>query len=300
MTPLRRFLSIILPRILVCSLLCAGVVTALSSAMAQEAQQPYAWQVGPVDVKLGDQAVLKLPEGYQSMGPADTQRALREMGNFPSGEELALVASSKATDAENWFVVIRYQDTGYIKDDDAKNWDADALLADIKAGTDEANAKRKELGIPPLIIRGWEQKPTYDQASNKVVWAISAFEEEKGGVNYNTLALGRHGYLSMNMVGALEELPKLKPHTQNLLANLTFVEGKRYVDFNSATDKVAAVGLAALIAGAAAKTGLLAKLWALIVPIVIAGKKLIVLLVIGVSAIVARIWKRRRGAPSAA
>ncbi len=300
MTPLRRFLSIILPRILVCSLLCAGVVTALSSAMAQEAKQPYAWQVGPVDVKLGDQAVLKLPEGYQSMGPADTQRALREMGNFPSGEELALVASSKATDAENWFVVIRYQDTGYIKDDDAKNWDADALLADIKAGTDEANAKRKELGIPPLIIRGWEQKPTYDQASNKVVWAISAFEEEKGGVNYNTLALGRHGYLSMNMVGALEELPKLKPHTQNLLANLTFVEGKRYVDFNSATDKVAAVGLAALIAGAAAKTGLLAKLWALIVPIVIAGKKLIVLLVIGVSVIVARIWKRRRGAPSAA
>ncbi len=300
MTPLRRFLSIILPRILVCSLLWAGVVTVLSSAMAQEAKPPYAWQVGPVDVKLGDQAVLKLPDGYQSLGPADTQRALKDMGNFPSGEELALVAPSKATETETWFVVIRYQDTGYIKDDDAKNWDADALLADIKAGTDEANAKRKELGIPPLIIGGWEQKPSYDQAHNKVVWAISAFEEGKGGVNYNTLALGRHGYLSMNMVGALEELPKLKPHTQNLLANLTFVEGKRYVDFNSATDKVAAVGLAALIAGAAAKTGLLAKLWALIVPIVIAGKKLILLLVIGVGALAARIWKKRRSAISEA
>ncbi|MGH7164932.1 MAG: DUF2167 domain-containing protein [Nitrospiraceae bacterium] len=300
MTPLRRFLCIILPRILVCSLLCAGVVTALSSAMAQEAQQPYAWQVGPVDVKLGDQAVLKLPDGYQSLDPADTQRALKAMGNFPSGEELALVASSKGTDAENWFVVIRFQDTGYVKDDDAKNWDADALLADIKAGTEEANTKRKQLGIPSLIIGGWEQKPTYDQAGNKVVWAISAFEEGKGGVNYNTLALGRHGYLSMNMVGPLEELPKLKPHTQNLLANLTFVEGKRYVDFNSATDKVAAVGLAALIAGAAAKTGLLAKLWALIVPLVIAGKKLIVLLVIGVGALVARIWKKRRSGPSEA
>ncbi len=300
MTPLRLFQSVAFPRILVCSLLCASVVIAFSSAIAQEANSPYAWQGGPVDVRLGDQAVLKLPEGYRFLGPADTKRALTAMGNFPSGEELGLVASANATGGDTWFVVIRYQETGYIKDDDAKSWDADALLADIKAGTDEANAKRKELGIPPLIIRGWEQKPTYDQASNKVVWAISALDEGKGGVNYNTLALGRHGYLSMNMVGPLEELPKLKPHTQTLLANLTFVEGKRYADFNSATDKVAAVGLAALIAGAAAKTGLLAKLWALIVPIVIAGKKLIVLFVIGVSALVAKIWKKRRGAPSAA
>ena len=62
------------------------------------------------------------------------------------------------------------------------------------------------------------------------------------GVNYNTLALGRQGYLSMNMVGSLEQLPMLKPHVSQLLANVEFVEGKRYTDFNSTTDKVAAVG----------------------------------------------------------
>jgi len=97
------------------------------------------------------------------------------------------------------------------------------------------------------------------------------------GVNYNTLALGRQGYLSMNMVGSLEELPTLKPHVGLLLSNVEFIEGKRYSDFDSTTDKVAAVGLSALIAGAAIKSGLLAKLWAFIIPLVIAGKKLLML-----------------------
>jgi uncharacterized membrane-anchored protein len=77
-----------------------------------------------------------------------------------------------------------------------------------------------------------------------------------------------------------------------LLTHLEFTEGKRYADFDSATDKVAAVGLAALIAGAAFKSGILAKLWAFLIPIVIAGKKLLVFLVIGLAAL-ARKWFKK-------
>ncbi len=127
-----------------------------------------------------------------------------------------------------------------------------------------------------------------------VVWAISAQERESSvGVNYNTLALGRQGYLSMNMVGSLEQLPMLKPHVSQLLANVEFVEGKRYTDFNSTTDKVAAVGLSALIAGAAIKSGLLAKLWAFIIPLVVAGKKLLMLLVIALGGLAAKYLKKK-------
>ena len=113
------------------------------------------------------------------------------------------------------------------------------------------------------------------------------------GVNYNTLALGRQGYLSMNMVGSLEQLPMLKPHVSRLLANVEFVEGKRYSDFNSTTDKVAAVGLSALIAGAAVKSGLLAKLWAFMIPLVLAGKKLLMLLVIALGGLAAKYLKKK-------
>lgn len=264
---------------------------------AQQQAPPLPWQVGPSEAKLSDQATLKLPAGYRFLGSLDTQRLLKEMGNFPTGSELGLVASTEK-DA-NWFVVIRYIDSGFVKDDDAASWDADALFASMKEGTEEDNKKRQAQGVPPLILRGWEEKPSYDKEAHKVTWAISAQEQQNVGVNYNTLALGRYGYMSMNMVGTLEELPKLKPHVGTLLSHLNFVEGKRYADFDGATDKVAAVGLSALIAGAAFKSGLLAKLWAFIVPTLLAAKKLIVFLVIAAGALLAKLLKKKTPVPEA-
>jgi uncharacterized membrane-anchored protein len=261
-------------------------------ALAQEPSQPsLPWQVGPSEASLGEQALLKLPKGYRFLGSQDTQRLLKQMGNFPSGSELGLITSTE--EEERWFMVVRYIDAGYVKDDEAANWDADALMASIKEGTEEDNKTRQAQGFPPLVIRGWEEKPHYDKVANKVVWAIAAQEQETVGVNYNTLALGRQGYLSMNMVGPLEELPTLKPHVGRLLANVEFVEGKRYSDFDSTTDKVAAVGLSALIAGAAIKSGLFAKLWAFIIPLFLAGKKLLVLLVIALGGLAAKYLNKK-------
>lgn len=279
-------------RLLACAAvaLCAWTLP----GMAQEPEsQPKAlpWQLGPTEAKLGDQALLKLPKGYRFLGAQDTQLLLTQMGNFPSGSELGLITATG--EDKQWFMVIRYIDAGYVKDDEAADWDADALMASIKEGTDEDNKTRQAQGFPPLVIRGWEEKPHYDKTANKVVWAISAQERELVGVNYNTLTLGRQGYLSMNMVGSLEQLPVLKPHVSQLLANVEFVEGKRYTDFNSTTDKVAAVGLSALIAGAAIKSGLLAKLWAFIIPLVLAGKKLLMLLVIVLGGLAAKYLKKK-------
>jgi uncharacterized membrane-anchored protein len=262
-----------------------------SSAHAEEPQMQLSWQTGPADVKLSDQATLHLPDGYRFLGSQDTQNVLKQMGNFPSGSELGLIASTKKD--ERWFVVVRHIDAGYVKDDDAANWNADELFASIKEGTENDNKQREAQGFPPLILIGWEEKPRYDAQSHKVVWAISSKEKDSNGVNHNTLVLGRYGYMSMNMVGDLHDLPQLKPHAQMLLANLNFVGGKRYTDFNSATDKVAAVGLTALIAGAAFKTGLLAKLWAFLLPLIIAGKKLLIFLVIAIAALLRKWFKKK-------
>lgn len=276
-------------------LVSLGLIAGLpvSPTLADEPKPlPWTWQMGPTEALLGDQATLSLPNGYRFLGPEETQRLLREMGNFPSGAELGLITS--ATPGEQWFMVIRYLDAGYVKDDDAANWNADELLASIREGTEEDNKRREAQGHPPLVIRGWEEPPRYDKTANKVVWAIAAQEQEQVGVNYNTMALGRQGYLNMNMVGSLEELPKLKPHVDTLLASVAFVEGKRYSDFNSSTDKVAAVGLTALIAGAAVKSGLLAKLWAFIVPLLLAGKKLLVFLVLVAGGLIRKYFLKKR------
>jgi uncharacterized membrane-anchored protein len=261
------------------------------SARAEDAPMQLSWTVGPSEVKLSDQATLRLPEGYRFLGSQDTQNVLKRMGNFPSGSELGLITSTN-TD-EKWFVVVQHIDAGYVKDDDAANWNPDELFASIKEGTESDNKQREAQGFPPLILIGWEEKPHYDAQSHKVIWAISSKGKDGSGVNYNTLTLGRFGYMSMNMVGKLHDLPQLKPHVQTLLGNVNFVEGKRYTDFNSATDKVAAVGLTALIAGAAFKTGLLAKLWAFLVPLIIAGKKLIIFLIIAVVALLRKWFKKK-------
>jgi uncharacterized membrane-anchored protein len=161
------------------------IVLSFSHAFADESAPALPWQIGPTEAKLGDQARLNVPQGYRFLGALETQRLLKQMGNFPSGSELGLITS--AAGAEQWFMVVRYIDAGYVKDDEAANWDADALMASIKEGTEEDNKTRQSQGFPPLIIRGWEEKPRYDKQANKVVWAISAQERESVGVNYNTL-----------------------------------------------------------------------------------------------------------------
>lgn len=284
-------------RIFPCLIGLLGVLSLAGSLNAQEQVTPeptYAWQSGPLEAKLGDQATLKLSDEYRFLSPQETQRILKDMGNFPSGQELGLVAASKRE--SHWFVIIRFEDAGFVPDDDAANWDAEEMLASIKEGTEEANTKRQEMGFPPLTVRGWEEKPHYDKANNKVVWAISADDRDGTSVNYNTLALGRHGYISMNLVADLNDLPALKPHAATLLSNLNFVTGKRYADFDSATDKVAAVGLTALVAGAAFKSGLLAKLLVLIV----AFKKVLLIAAAGGAAWMWRLMKGRSSpAPTA-
>ncbi|BAU47436.1 membrane protein [Sulfurifustis variabilis] len=250
-------------------------------------------QHGPGEVKLGDQAMLELPKGFVYVPPRESGKLMHAMGNRTGDDLLGLVFP--ASD-ENWFVVIRFDPAGYIKDDDAKDWDADELLASLKAGTEEANKERAARGISAVEVVGWVEKPHYDAASHQLVWSIAA--KDKGqpdtadqGINYNTYALGRHGYISMNLVTDRKLIGQYKAAARTLLANLDFNDGKRYADFDASTDKVATYGLAALVGGVAAKKlGLfaalgvfLAKFWKLIAIALFAG-----------GGVLTKVFKRRK------
>lgn len=216
---------------------------------------------GPADIKLADQAVIKIPAGHTFIPTAEAGRLLKVMGNRPGDDLLGMVMS---LGSEEWFVVARNLKSGYIKDDDAKDWKADELLASLKEGTEESNKERRQRGIGEIDIIGWVQPPTYDAATRRLLWSLSskpkgAPDTANAGINYNTYALGREGYISLNLVTSLKNIGRDAPVAHNLLAALDFNEGKRYADFNASTDKVAEYGLAALVAGVAAKKlGLLA------------------------------------------
>lgn len=220
-------------------------------------------QSGPADIKLLDKAVLKLPEGRVFIPQPQATKLLQAMGNPGEDPRLQGLIFPKGED-QGWFMTVRYEDSGHIKDDDAKDWNADDLLKSYKEGTEATNAEREKLGVPALEIIGWAEKPAYEAGTHRLVWAMSSREKgstdaDDQGVNYNTYLLGREGYFSMNLVTGLKDLPAHKPDGQAMLAAVNFNEGQRYGDFNEKTDHLAEYGLAALVLGVGAKKlGLLA------------------------------------------
>ena len=207
--------------------------------------------------------MLSVPKGYGFVPAAESARVLKSMGNS-SGEGLLGLLLPNDETGGSWFVVANFEKSGYIKDDEAKNWNAEELLLSLKEGTEAGNKERVTRGIPEMEVVGWVEKPHYDGATQRLIWSAStkdkhATTDGKKGVNYNTYALGREGYISMNLATSLDEIEARKPIAKTILSALNFNEGKRYSDFNSSTDKVAEYGLAALIGGIAAKKlGLLA------------------------------------------
>ncbi|MBL8483645.1 MAG: DUF2167 domain-containing protein [Rhodocyclaceae bacterium] len=220
---------------------------------AFEAARPVA-QHGPAEIKLIDQAVLKLPDGQVYIPAAQAGRILRAMGNRPGDDLIGMILPTTEGD---WMVVMRFEKSGYIKDDDARDWNATELLDSLKHGTEEANKDRRERGFPELEVMGWIEPPAYEAATHRLVWSASSRHKgESGGrqgVNYNTYALGRDGYISLNLITDSVKIDAEKPVAKGLLAALEYNSGKRYADFDASTDKVAEYGLAALVAGVAAK-----------------------------------------------
>lgn len=243
-----------------------------------------AQQHGPAQISLGDQGALDLPAGFSFIPKVEAARLMHAMGNLTDGDFLGLVIGEQM----NGFVSVRFERAGYVKDDDAKDWDADELLQNLKDGTEQANEQRAARGIAEFVVAGWVEKPAYDASTHRLVWSAEVrdkhpAEDSGAGVNYNTYQLGREGYYSMNLVTDLASVEAEKPIARQLLAGLSFNEGKRYGDFDSSVDKVAEYGLAALVGGAAAKKlGLLAVMGAFLAKFA----KVIALAALGVGAAV--------------
>lgn len=257
-TPLRFFIASFLLLLLI-----GGNANALDHATEVEQQVAQeeakkALQHGPATIDIQDQAKLALPAQTAFIPSAAAARYLRALGN--PIDDKALVGIVVPTDgASSWMSILTVEKGGYVRDDDAKDWKPDDILRNIKEGTEEANTERRQHGIPEIEVTGWAEEPKYDVATHKLVWSSIVSRKEKrdarvgSTANYRTLALGREGYLSLTMVSALDQLQQYKPAAQQLLAAISFNDGKRYSDFNSSTDHVAEYGLAALIAGVAVK-----------------------------------------------
>lgn len=223
----------------------------MAAAMAEAQAAAIA---GPSDITIKNQITFQLPADMIYVPQPQADHLLQAMGNGSDPEREGIVFPSEG----DWFAVLRYIDSGYIRDEEAQEWDADEMLEGMKEGTEYTNKERAELGIPEMEIVGWAQQPTYDSQTHRLVWSLESKDKQAPadsprGINYNTYVLGREGYVSLNLVTSKERLPEDKTWATTLLAGTSFNDGKRYEDFNASTDRVAEYGIAALVAGVAAK-----------------------------------------------
>jgi uncharacterized membrane-anchored protein len=257
------------------------------------------WKLGPASIALGNDLTLALPADDQFLPPPDAGKLLEKLGSFHHENLLGLVAHQGD---EDWFVTVRYEPEGFIKDDESI--DAAELLSTIREGVSESNEERTQKGFKALRVDGWSDPPRYDKSDHHLVWALEVSDDDGKSVNFNTRVLGRRGYVSVNLVTAPEKLAEYKPRAAALLVATTFGAGARYEDFDGKTDKVAEYGLAGLVLGGAGvaaaklvKVGLLAKFSKIILAAIIAGKKAIIAFGVALVAILKKVFAGRRVEP---
>ena len=247
----------------------------LASAIGQqafattEAEQKAMWDAvnaasigGPEDVTLKEQATLHVPEDMFFVPRKESVELMRSWGNTVGDGFFGLVMSKQ--EGQDWVITIDQTAEGFVKDEDAKNWNADELLQSLKDGTEAANQERLDQGMQALDVIGWIQTPKYDASAHRLAWSMKAVHrgaapDDPGVVNFNTYALGRDGYFELNLLTNEKSVEADKAAALKLVSAVEYKAGKKYSDFVEGTDHVAEYGLAALVAGVAAKKlGLLA------------------------------------------
>lgn len=250
---------------------------------ASGSKSQISWVDGPITARLGDIAEIKIPAGYRFTGKEGTRKFLELTQNPPGGNELGTIipitsknGDSTDEDSHFWFVIFEFQDVGYVKDDDRDKLDADALLKEITQNTEESNKERAKRGWAAYHVSSWYKPPYYEIASKNLTWGIQGYsvlpdKKQEPSVNFSVRILGRRGTMKADLVLDPAIVDSTVPKFQFLLTGFSFLQGNTYAEFR-AGDKIAEYGLATLVAGGAtaiaAKTGLLAKLWKLIIAVI--------------------------------
>lgn len=233
-------------------------------------------------------AKLDLGENYYYLNKADSKKVLEDLwGNPPNDETLGMIFEKDTDPYFNAYaVVLTFDRSGYVSDEDAKDIKFDKLLKQMQKEAKSTNQARVEQGYQTIEILGWAAPPNYDADKKRVSWAksIQFGGDDVETLNYNMRFLSRRGVLEFNYISSMEYLDDVTTAMPSMMNIASFNEGHRYEDFNETTDKVAAYGVAGLIAGgvAAKKLGLLGVLllflkkgWIVIVAVLALGQRFI-------------------------
>jgi uncharacterized membrane-anchored protein len=248
------------------------VVLGSAPPLYAQTEPPKGWTAGPTVGRLGSQASVSVPEGVIFLDASATKAFLEQNENIPDGDELGAIVHADA--GEDWFAIFSYSESGHVDDSDRAAIDADALMKNLKKGSEQGNKERRKRGWAELQLEGWHQPPFYDQTTNNLTWSTRLTSTGNPVVNHSVRLLGRTGTMSVQLVADPAAIDTATARFNEVLGGYKYTDGQRYAQFVQG-DKLAGYGLTALIAGgagaAAVKSGLLQKFWKFLVMLVVAG-----------------------------
>jgi uncharacterized membrane-anchored protein len=263
------------------------VVTVLFAATAQ-ADEPVVKSphYGPYSQEIASVGEWKVQKGYLSLDPADTTRLMEKMQN-PGVENTWLYAPDGLN---RWFAIVRYEDTGHVKDDE--KIDPDAILEQLKKGTELSNEERRKRGWPEIQVIGWQLEPHYEPDTKRLSWAILSESNGTKVVNYTTKVLSRTGVATVVLVTAPASLDESVAELKTQLDDFAFNPNQTYSEFRSG-DKIAEYGLTGLIVGGAAAAAVKTGAWKWLLGILAASWKFVAAAFLALLASVKSLFKRR-------
>jgi uncharacterized membrane-anchored protein len=294
-----RFAAILLGAMAAVALSASAQNDGPTQAQIEQMVKGLQYQQGEINIKDG-LATLNVPASFKYLDAKGAKTVLVNLWGNPAEQAddvigLLMPADLGPLDTNCWAVTISYDDSGYVRDDDASKINYDDLLKQMQQGVRGENKERTDKGYPAIELVGWAAAPRYDAATHKLYWAkdLRFSGEPEDTLNYDIRILGRHGVLDLDAVAGMSQLSEIENRTPDILNMVDFDQGNRYADFNPKVDKAAKYGIAALVAGGAvgvaAKLGLFKLIWVFI----LGAKKLIIVGIAAIAAFFRKIFKGR-------
>ena len=264
------------------------------------------WQTGTITLKDG-LAKINLTDDFRFLDNADARQVLHNLWGNPDQPNILGMIFPKdkgPLDHGGWAVIVKYEEGGYVKDDDAEKINYDDLLKQMQQQARDATPEREKEGYPSIELVGWAAPPRYDKTTHKLYWAkdLRFGGESHDTLNYDIRILGRRGVLVLSAISSMNNFPEIDQQVPQILSMVDFQPGNTYAEFDPKIDKVAEYGLTALIAGGAlagaAKLGLFGLLFKYIIGAVLVLKKAIIVVVVAVVAGVKKLWAKFTGKTS--
>jgi uncharacterized membrane-anchored protein len=203
--------------------------------------------------KLGARAEIVIPKDWRFTDGNGTRQLMVLYGNPATDRELGTLAQEGIGDPP--WIIFEFDESGYVKDDDKDELNADDLLASLQEGQKAGNEYRRKNGMDELEILGWAVPPRYNEKTHNLEWATKLHSigspADEISINFNTRLLGREGVMEVTLVCEPDELNDMIAEQEKILTGFSYIEGQRYAEYR-AGDKIAEYGLTGLVAGGAA------------------------------------------------